>query len=240
MKEHKTFIWIVAAILGLIVSSCTSDEPTTEINDEVVEAYQNGGITKCFKISSSDHFKRKDVNSKWEKLTNDGIAGIYPACEMIVFTKGQVWTEVRLHPSMKKVYSTLSSVWQMYKHKTGCNEILYTATTFQFDRSKKILTIDDIQYNVEKMTENELRINDDVMNDSHYKISYLYKTHSLSASYLDRIKTFDTKKDAYYYILNVAKECFGDKIEWDKVYNNGSKEVIDLNELERMLEEELS
>lgn len=71
MKVRKMVMWLSAALVGLVVSACASDEPKTEINYEVVQAYKAGGEIKCFKIADVDIYVRDNPHSKWKRPGND-------------------------------------------------------------------------------------------------------------------------------------------------------------------------
>lgn len=231
-------IILMVSLLAMLAVSCSSDEPKTEIDSEVVQAYRAGGVTKCFKIADLDIFIRDNSHSKWKRPDSDYVVDLIYN-RSILFSNGKVCTSLNFSLGQGELIDRLSMVWEAYRKKTQCKEILYVAVPFELDESTNRMRIDDSLYNVEKMTETELRINDNVSDDDCMKIVFKYELSSISPSEVERIVTFDSRKDAYYHIVKVAREYFGDTIDLNKVYAPNiilDDPIIDLNELEDRLD----
>lgn len=101
---------------------------------------------------------------------------------------------------------------------------------------KKRLGIGESTYNVEILTDKRLRFND---KGSWAQKNTFYVVYDYSLTDLpdNRIVTFDSLKNACFYIVETARERFGDIVDLNKIYNtpNAHRPVIDLNDLERRL-----
>lgn len=236
----KNLIFIMAALVGLVLTACSSDEPAVEINNEVVRSYQEGGVTRCFDRVRVDIYLRDNPGSNW-KSTDNEFDGFSFENDNIIFSKGQVWTPVDLSMDKGSVVANLKMTWGAYQDVTGNKNTLYVSTPFHLDEENKTMMVGFYKYNVEKMTEKELRISDVTTEEDKSKFVYTYRVYGMSQSEIDNILTFDSKKEAYRYIIKVAKAQFGDKINLNEIYKPDiifDDPIIDLNELEEMVENE--
>lgn len=235
----KKYIFIVVTIFAMSVVCSCSDEP--EIENNVVEAYKAGDVTKNFQIESVKIFTKDNPNAKWERVDEDYMIDLVYD-ESILFNNGRVCTALNLHPMSDDLSGELLMVWSAYKKVTKCDNLLYTTVAFQLDQATNRMKINNWFFNVEVMTETELRINDNVYENGTRKCVYTYKLASMSQSELDKIVYFDSRKDAYLYIVKVASEYFGDTIDLNKIYSPNiifDEPIIDLNELEERIELEM-
>lgn len=232
-------IFMLTVLLGLILTSCSSDEPSIEINNEVVRSYQEGGVTRCFDCVGNDYMERDNPQSSWRPSENPPYYGAYITNERILFTKGQVWTPVDLCMYKGAVVAELAMVWDAYQQVTGNKNTLWVTTLFHLDEETRILKIGDFKYSVEKMTENELRVNTETAEGETSKWVYTYRIYDMPQSQIDNILTFDSRREAYRHIIKVAREQFGNKIDLNEIYKPYiifDEPVIDLDKLEEMVE----
>lgn len=237
----KWYLMIVVAFLGVMITSC-SDEPTPtkEIDPNVVLAYKEGGVSKCFKFDTLENFKRKTKTSKWE-IENENILGDLIYHDVIMFTDGMVLTPVQIPIYFGGTIAELRMTWDAYRKVTKCKELLYVEVPFFYDEAAERIRINQFEYDVEKMTGTELQVSELSPNELS-KITLYYKLYTMPQEELDRIVKFDSEQEAYLYIVKKAKEEFGEKIDLNKIYSPNiifDEPIIDLNDLEeRILSEE--
>lgn len=213
----------MAALVGLVLTACSSDEPSIEINNNVVESYKAGGVTRYFKMVDREYFSWDDENSKWILMEGTPLAGSFDNLSAILFTKGEVCTP--LYMPMSSRLGNLWIAWGAYKKVTKNRNMLYVSTPFFFNDEAGTVEIEGHPYTVEKMTENQLQIFDDspitydgITFIKQLKIVSTYEVSDLSQAEIDNILTFGSKKEAYRYIIKVAKAQFGDKINLNEIY----------------------
>lgn len=246
MKVYKSILWLVAAFMGLIVASCSSDEPVPEIDNDVVSAYRSGEATKYFQLVDIDCYERNDPQSEWEHKGGPSSIVYIGSYNPVVFADGQVLVPFllteRVDYKSQGHYETiclLSEVLSVYRKKMGSKEKPYIATPFEFEESTNRFVIKDEQYSVEKMTENELCISDNVRESDRHKKEYRYEAYYMLKHDRESTVTFDSDKDAAHHIVKVAREYFGDTVDLNKYYDTDGKDnlrVVDLDDLERKID----
>lgn len=233
-------IFMLTVLLGLVLTSCSSDEPSIEINKEVVRSYQEGGVTRCFERIEVNYLVRDNPNSKW-KPDESGTFFEYFPNKRILFAKGQVWTLVDMPMHWGSVVADLRMTWGAYQDVTGNKNTLYVTTPFHLDEENKIMMVGSYMYTVEKMTEKELRISTETEEGKTTKLVYKYRIYDMPQAEIDNILTFDSRKEAYRHIIKVAREQFGNKIDLNEIYKPNiifDEPIIDLDKLEEMVENE--
>lgn len=237
----KWYLMIVVAFLGVMITSC-SDEPTptNEIDPNVVLAYKEGGVSKCFKFDSFKIYDRDNLTSNWMLNTDDYLIDLIYN-DVIMFTEGKVLTPVQIPMYFGGTIAELRMTWDAYRKITKCKELLYVEIPFSYDESTQKMRINRHEYNVEKMTATELQFNNLCAGELS-KFVYHYIQYSMPQEELDRIVKFDSEQEAYLYVVKKAKEEFGEKIDLNKIYSPNiifDEPIIDLNDLEeRILSEE--
>lgn len=246
MKVSKTILWFIVTSLGLIVSSCSSDEPKPEIDNDVVSAFRSGKVSKSFKLVDIDCYERNDSQSKWEYTGSPSSVIFMGSYNPIVFADGKVLVPFllteRVEYRSQGHYETiwlLSEVLSVYRKMTDNKEKPYVGTPFEFEISTNSFAIKDEQYSVEKMTDKELCISHNVDKSGTHKWQYRYEAYYMLQHDRESIVAFDSDKDAAHHIVTVAREYFGDTVDLNKYNDTDGKnnlQVIDLDDLERKID----
>lgn len=247
----KNLILIMAALVGLVLTACSSDEPSIEINNDVVESYREGSVTKYFKLTDSKYYLWDEENSKWvlydEPLlaasNSDTGSSFNLGFSAMLFTKGQVWTPLETYQYNPDVFWW---VWGAYQKVTHNNNTLYLAAPFIFKEDERTMSFRGYTFNVKKMTKSKLEVckehfistDGGASCNKYSKTESAYELADLSQSYIDNIITFESQKEAYLYIIKVAKAQFGDKVNINEIYQEKvlGNPIVDLKRLEEMVE----
>lgn len=244
MKVRKMVMWLSVALVGLVVSACASDEPKTEINDDFVQACEAGSVTRYYELDELIDYELE--GSKWVK-SSEPMIGFYMNDDKILFKDGKFWTPLHIFcdAGTTKTLSMVDDAWDAYKKKSRCKDVINVAIPFKLNKEENELICRaqlfhrDSFYNVEKFTKKEIRLFDYGIDGNYvqrFKTVYVYKPVEMSQTEIDRIIPFDSEVDAYYYVLRVCKEYFGDEINYQYM---DRKYKVDLNELEDRLDAEM-
>lgn len=132
MTKH---FYLFIALVGFMMVSCSSDEPKTEISQELAEGYRDGTVSKCFKFDKCELFERADESSEWHPVEEWYGEIFYPS--MIYFTGGKVLASVEFPSTTDEVYREVKELWEALVNTKKCDEHLYVSTDFQLDNSEK-------------------------------------------------------------------------------------------------------
>lgn len=245
----KIFYYFLPLVIACFTfASCSSDddEPkqVTDIDAATVKAYQNGEVTRGFQLNRFKVQSRKDPDSKWGKL-KDGLAYLlyqYPNVR-IIFTKGQVWTaltsDARNYDSVKE---TVMNVYDAYLKFNDKKPDIFIAVPFKID-SNNVMNIGGEDFKVIEMTNGALVLDDYIPTVDNTQCDRFIRFYDIyyPQEQLDLCKTFDCERDALLYIVKIAREQFGNKIDLNNLTGTGTplvENIIDLDKLEQMIYDE--
>lgn len=236
----KSIQFTILAIIALIITSCSSEEPKPIIDQEVLDGYLTAKISKNFDLIGTEYFERDNPESKWHTAKWD-LMGWEPTANSIFFNRGQIWTPLKFYLSEGWPGRTVQMVFDVYKKRTKYNKKIYIATDLDIDTENNIITIDKYNYNIIKLTNSQLFLCDHD-EERNYKVELYYQEQTLSQSEIDNIIEFSSRKEAYLYIIKLATDYFGDTINLNEIYKPNitfDDPIIDLRQLEEAVIEML-
>lgn len=177
---------------------------------------------------------RKNSSSKW-KNSDEIIVGLDADADWIYIDKGQIFVSLDLYGD-DNIYIMLNMVNAAYKKATNSNRKYFLASSLTSNTEKTETKINGQKYKFRKFDASSLVLEEITDADDHYKCIIHYEARSIPQSALDGVVTVQRGKDAYYDIIDTAKEYFGDTIDLSKIYDSDNvildNPIIDLNALE--------
>lgn len=244
----KKVIYTLMLIACTMLASCTSDdEPNWQnehpnIDEPVMDALKSGNISKQLSFVKMECFDRESTNAEWKKSTYN-LVGHKTAPGRIYIKDGKQYTAYSIFTtSIGGDRLKLFYVWNTYQKETNTDISFYIYTPFAPDLENMSWEIDNIDYTITALSDSHLTIDEITYHDLVW-IKYTYELSDLSQATNDQNEgstpmAFESKNAIYQYIIDKAREEFGDVIDYTKLYGEANYlfPTIDLNELQESLD----
>ncbi len=242
---------IIAALLACVITSCGDDgeyvKMPGQLNEAMIETLRTTKTPIAYNWSGYTSFYHKVDGDKWEEY-DPPVWGCTFGRHVIELGYGPEWiyfNDGKVYCSLWSYYGInwrvvcgwdmweLKDIWEKYVDDTYPQQI-YLCDDFQYNKKKKTLIVGGKEMGLISCDKLELKI---VCTHDEYRTCDEYWPKNLPED--EKIIAFDDCKDAYRYIINCAREQYGDVVTiYTSLHPDEVWKEFNLNELEAKLETE--
>lgn len=240
--SHKILFFATYAILAIAVAACSSDDETQlpgKPDMDFVESLDEITEPVTYSLSNVRIFDKPKGFDKWTEQTEllSGYSSAIPG--KLLFCNGKMWSELIMFGSAGP--SLFYELWHAYTGFTGQNQLrLFIAEDINIDPKSNSISIVSNDYEILKFEKSGfvLAFYSEYLGGKNQNggqfMDWYYMTPTQTTVDLnsENILSFDTKFDAYDFIIERARERFGDEVDLDELYHvDRHRQPVDLNQL---------
>ena len=235
---------LFALLLGVVMGACSDDAPyhDGEIDVDFINHLSRDGSVSTYKCQSYKLFDKSPYkNSKdWEEVDWSDLIGHSSSLSFILCLQdGKIWEPADIFPY--SCPASISVVWNAYKRRTVKKTELYICSKFEYDENMATMKIGGYDCKVHEFTDKSLRLSLETVGwngagepwPSLEVFDYVITTPKHFDG--ENLIGFDSERECYLYILEVARNLFGRYINLNEVYAGAvvfDEPIIDLDSVE--------
>lgn len=245
-RFRKIMPLIGGLFLLSIMTGCNNEnEFPKNLNTQHITLLSRTTEPITYKMSDWRWFTMPTGTTKWNEMDPSEWCGISaPGPGQIIFYNEKVWNALSLF-SLSTGPTEFGMVWNAYLKAANKNDRLFIAVDFNLDIDNKKINIGKYTYDILKFEPEEIvvaltsKYSGGENGNGGKNWDWMYYTPAETVI-IDDITDhgFESEIAAYEYILQCAREKFGDTIDLNEVYSPNviyDYNIIDLNQLEEHL-----